>query len=104
MPSFAIEHAVSGDLGHLHATHDLRLLRVASSRKLVGPLAVRFKRLLFRALHPLPESQSVWNGANARVMSFQLHQLAAQARALESLEQQVAELRDELHRSRVPDA
>lgn len=104
LPSFAIEHAVSGDLGHLHATHDLRLLRITSGRGLMGPLVVRFKSLLHRALHPLPESQSVWNGANARVMSFQLHQLAAQARAIESLEQQVAELRDQLHRSRSPDA
>lgn len=104
VPSFAIEHAVSGDLGHLHAAHDLRSVRIASGRRLVGPLTVRFKRLLHRALHPLPESQSVWNGANARVMSFQLGQLAAQARAIESLEQQMAELRDELHRSRVPDA
>ncbi len=69
----------------------------------MGPLVVRFKSQLHRAMHPLPESQSVWNGANARVMSFQLRQLAAQARAIESLEQQVAELRNELHKSRVSD-
>ena len=104
MPSFAIEHAVSGDLGHLHAAHDLRAVRITSGRGLMGPLVVRFKRLLHRALRPLLESQSVWNGANARVMSFQLRQLVAQARAIESLEQQVAELRNELHQSRVPDA
>jgi hypothetical protein len=104
LPSFAIEHAVSGDLGHLHAAHDLRSVHITSGRGLMGPLIVRFKSLLHRALHPLPESQSAWNGANVRVMSFQLRQLAAQARAIESLEQQMAELRDELHRLRVPDA
>jgi hypothetical protein len=98
LPSFALEHAVSGDLGHLHATHDLRELPIISRRRLVGPLVVRAKRALRAGLHPLPEAQSVWNGANARVVTFLLRQLAAQARAVESLEQQVAELHDELKR------
>lgn len=104
LPSFAIEHAISGDLGHLHAAHDLRSVRLTSNRRLVGPLVVGLKRRLHRALHPLPESQSAWNGANARVVTFLLRQLTAQARAIESLEQQVSELRNELHQSRVPDA
>jgi uncharacterized coiled-coil protein SlyX len=53
------------------------------------------KRALRRLLHPLPEAQSVWNGANARVVTFLLRQLAAQERTIESLERQVAELYDE---------
>jgi hypothetical protein len=98
LPSFALEHAVSGDLGHLHAAHDLRELPIVSRRRLVGPLIVRGKRALRAGLHPLPEAQSVWNGANARVVTFLLRQLAAQARTVESLEQQVAALHDELKR------
>jgi hypothetical protein len=98
LPSFVLEHAVSGDLGHLHATHDLRELPIVSRRRFLGPLVVRAKRALRDGLYPLPEAQSVWNGANARVVTFLLRQLAAQARTVESLEQQVAELRDELHR------
>lgn len=95
VPSFALEHAVRGDLGHLHATHDLRKLPITSGRRFTGGLIVLAKRALLRGLHPLPESQSVWNGANARVVTFLLRQLAAQARAIESLERQVATLHDE---------
>jgi hypothetical protein len=95
IPSFALEHAVRGDLGHLHATHDLRKLPITSGRRYTGWLIVRAKRALLRGLHPLPESQSVWNGANARVLTYLLRQLAAQARTIESLERQVASLHDE---------
>jgi hypothetical protein len=98
LPSFALEHAMSGDLGHLHAAHDLRMLPIPSRRRLTRPVVVRLRRMLRQGLYPLPEAQSVWNGANARVVSFLLRQLAAQARAIESLEQQVAELHDELRR------
>lgn len=98
LPSFALEHAVSGDLGHLHAAHDLRTLPTPSRRRLTKPMVVRFRRILRQGLYPLPEAQSVWNGANARVVTILLRQLAAQARAIESLEQQVSELHDELHR------
>jgi hypothetical protein len=98
LPSFAIEHALAGDVGHLHAAHDLRGLPVVSGRGRGGALVVRAKRALRRGLEPLPQAQSVWNGANARVISFLMRQLAAQARAIESLEQQVSELHDELRR------
>lgn len=99
LPSFALEHAISGDLGHLHAAHDLRKVPVpASRRRLVGPLIYRTRRALRRGLEPLLEAQSVWNGANARVITFLLRQLAAQARTVESLERQLAELQDELRR------
>lgn len=98
LPSFALEHAIAGDLGHLHAAHDLRKLPNVSHRRLLGPLVVRARRALRQGLHPLPEAQSVWNGANARVMTFLLRQLAAQARTVESLERQVSELQDELRR------
>jgi hypothetical protein len=98
LPSFALEHAVAGDLGHLHAAHDLRRLPITSRRRLARPLVVRLRRALRQGLYPLPEAQSVWNGANARVVTFLLRQLAAQSRAIESLEQQVSALHDELHR------
>jgi hypothetical protein len=98
VPWFALDHAISGDLGHLHAAHDLRALPVVSKGKLTGPVVRRFRSLLRRGLYPLPESQSVWNGANARVLSFLLHQLVIQARAIESLESQVSALQDEFHR------
>jgi hypothetical protein len=99
LPSFAIEHALSGDVGHLHAAHDLRALPIpAPRRRATRPLVVWLRRGLRRGLYPLPEAQSVWNGANARVISFLMRQLAAQARAIESLEQQVSELHDERRR------
>jgi len=98
LPSFAIEHALSGDVGHLHAAHDLRALPIPARRRWTRPLVVWLRRGLRRGLHPLPEAQSVWNGANARVITFLMRQLAAQARAIESLEQQVSDLHDELHR------
>jgi hypothetical protein len=98
LPSFALEHAVSGDLGHLHAAHDLTKLPITAKRRATRPLVVGVKRALRRALYPLPEAQSTWNGANARVVTFLLRQLAAQARTIESLERQVSHLHDELHR------
>lgn len=98
LPSFAIEHAIAGDLGHLHAAHDLRQLPNVSRRRFLGPLVVRVRRALRQGIYPLPEAQSVWNGANARVMTFLLRQLAAQARTVESLERQLSELQDELRR------
>jgi hypothetical protein len=98
LPWFALAHAVAGDLGHIHAAHDLRNLPIQSRRRILGPAVVRFKRGLQTLLHPLPESQSVWNGANARVVTFLLRQLAAQSRAIESLERQVDELQRELRR------
>jgi len=58
----------------------------------------RAKRVLRRMLFPVLETQSSWNGANARVVTFMLRQLAAQARTIESLEQQLDELYEELHR------
>jgi hypothetical protein len=99
LPSFAIEHAHSGDVGHLHAAHDLRDLPIPAGRRWWSrAVVVRLRRGLRRGLHPLPEAQSTWNGANARVISFLMRQLAAQARAIESLEQQVAKLHDGLDR------
>lgn len=89
---------MSGDLGHLHAAHDLTVLPIPARERLTRPLVVRLRRALLRGIYPLPQAQSVWNGANARMVSFLLGQLAAQARAIESLEQQVAQLHDELHR------
>lgn len=98
IPSFALEHAVWGDLGHLHAAHNLLELPITSERRFIGPLIIRAKRVLLRGMSPVSESQSVWNGASARVVTFLIRQLAAQARTIESLERQVSDLHDELHR------
>jgi hypothetical protein len=76
----------------------LDALRIESHRRLSGKLMVRTKRMLRRMLFPVLETQSSWNGANARVVTFMLRQLAAQARSIESLEQQLDELYEELHR------
>src|SRR5882762_2548754 len=82
LPSFALEHEVAGDAGHLHRAHDLRSLPIESDRRLTGRLVVRIKHTLRRMLYPLPETQSTWNAANARVVTFMLRQLAAQARSI----------------------
>jgi hypothetical protein len=76
----------------------LDALPIESHRRLGGKLMVRAKRMLRRLLFPVLETQSSWNGANARVVTFMLRQLAAQARSIESLEQQLDELYEELHR------
>jgi hypothetical protein len=96
LPSFALEHEVSGDLGHLHAAHDLTALPIPGRDRIGRAVVVRLRRALRRGIYPIPEAQSVWNGANARLVSFLLRQLVAQARAIESLERQVAHLQDEL--------
>ncbi len=89
---------MAGDVGHLHRVHDLDALPIESHRRLSGTLMVRAKRMLRRMLFPVLKTQSSWNAANARVVSFMLRQLAAQARSIESLEQQLDELYEELHR------
>ncbi len=98
LPSFALEHAIAGDAGHLHRAHDLRSLSIESNRRVAGPVTVKVKRTLQRMLHPLPEVQTTLNAANARVTTFLLRQMAAQARSIESLEQQVEQLREELRK------
>ena len=89
---------MAGDVGHLHRAHNLDALPIESHRRLSGKLMIRTKRMLRRMLFPVLETQSSWNGANARVVTFMLRQLAAQARSIESLEQQLDELYEELHR------
>jgi hypothetical protein len=98
LPSFALEHAVAGDAGHLHRAHNLSALPIESHRRVSGKLMVRAKRTLRRMLYPTIETQTGWNAANARVVTFMLRQLAAQARSIESLEQQMDELYKELHK------
>jgi hypothetical protein len=98
LPSFVLDNLMRGDAGHLHRAHDLRQQPIESNRRLIGPLMVRLKRTLLRLLHPLPEVQSDWNAANARMVTFLLRQVSAQARSIETLERQVAELYRELDR------
>jgi hypothetical protein len=87
-----------GDAGHLHRAHDLRRTPIQSHRRVIGPFVAGFKRAWLRPLHPLLETQSTWNGANARMVTFLLRRLAAQGRSIELLEQQVAELNEKLDR------
>lgn len=98
LPSFVFEHLMEGDAGHLHRAHNVRDLPIESHRRLTGPIVTATKRTLFRLLHPLPEVQTTWNAANARVITLLLRQVAAQARSIELLEQQVVELREKLDR------
>jgi hypothetical protein len=94
LPSFVFEHLMEGDAGHLHRAHNVSDLSVESHRRLSGPLVNKARRTLMRLLHPLPEVQTTWNAANARVVTLLLRQVAAQARSIELLEQQVAELNE----------
>jgi hypothetical protein len=98
LPSFVFEHLMEGDAGHLHRAHNLRDLPIESRRRLSGPMVSLVKRMLMRLLHPLLEVQTTWNAANARVVTLLLRQVAAQARSIELLEQQVAELNEKLDR------
>lgn len=93
MPWYALERAIAGDLGHLHASHDLRRAAPVSNRP-GGRAILVAKRALRRALHPLLDVQSEYNGANARVISVLLGQLAQQERAIEALERLVADLHE----------
>lgn len=89
---------MDGDAGHLHRAHNIRDLPIQSHRGLTGPIVTAIKRTLLRLLHPLPEVQTTWNAANARVITLLLRQVAAQARSIELLEQEVAELREKSDR------
>lgn len=84
-----------GDIALIEAAGDLVSLPISSHRALSGSALVALKRALRRLLHPLPEAQSRANAANARVATLLLHQLAEQARAIERLEAELAELRAE---------
>jgi len=92
---FDVEEWLAGDAGHLHRARDLTTLPIASHRRLAGRVVVPLKRTVRRLLFPVLDLQTSVNGANARVVTFLLRQLAAQARSIEELERQVAELRAE---------
>ncbi len=87
-----------GDIAAIERGADLVHLPISSHRGAAGPAVVALKRVLRRLLHPLPEAQSSVNAANARVLTFLLRQLAEQARAIERLEAELAELRAEPER------
>jgi hypothetical protein len=89
---YSLEHAIAGDLGHVHVAHDLRSLPLTASQGLRRPLVLWSKRIAQRLIRALPEAQSVWNGAAARLFSFLLRQIETHERAIETLERQVAEL------------
>lgn len=96
--SFAFEHLMKGDAGHLHRAHDLAAVPLGSDKRFAGPLLGHVRRMLIRLLEPVLNSQSLWNGANARMITLLLRQLSAQGRSIELLEQQVAELTERLER------
>lgn len=95
MSRFTVEQWLSGDAGHLHRAGDLTAVAIASHRRLGGRVVVALKRVVRRLLFPLLDIQTGVNAANARVVTFLLQQLAAQASSIEELEQQLAELRAE---------
>ncbi|GEM_PF-2892698 len=92
---FSVARWLDGDAGHLHRAGDLTNVPISSHRHLGGRIVVVVKRTLRRLLFPLLDVQTSVNAANARVVTFMLQQLAAQARHVEELERQVAELRAE---------
>ena len=96
LPWFALEHAIGGDLGHVHAAHDVLNLPLTARPGLQGPLVLRSKRIAWRLIRSLPEAQSVWNGAVARLISFLLRQIEEQERAIGTLERHVADLEQRL--------
>jgi hypothetical protein len=98
MSPFSVEEWLDGDAGHLHRAGDLTAVPVVSHRRLGGRVVVPLKRTIRRLLFPLLDIQTGVNAANARVVTFLLRQLSAQARSIEELEQQLAELRAERDR------
>lgn len=85
----------NGDVGHLQRAYDLTSVPIHSHRRVAGPPIVALKRLLRRLLLPVLAAQSGVNGANARSVMFLLRQLAAQERAIEQLQRDVAQLQAE---------
>jgi glycosyltransferase involved in cell wall biosynthesis len=92
LPPLHVEEWMRGDAGHLHRAFDLTLLPVVSRRRVTGRAVVSLKRAVRRLLFPLLEVQSSLNGANARVATAVLQQLAAQGRRIEELERRIEEL------------
>jgi len=92
-------HAVTawleGDAGHLHRAGDLAAVPIASHRRLLGRPVVAAKRTVRRLLFPLIDIQSGVNAANARAITFLLTALGAQARSIDELQREVAQLRAE---------
>jgi hypothetical protein len=98
LSAYAVERWLDGDAGHLHRAADLRTVPIASHRALAGRAVVAAKRATRRLLYPLLDVQSGVNAANARVVTFLLRQLAAQAERIDELQREVAELRAERER------
>ena len=92
LPPLRVEDWMRGDAGHLHRAFDLTLLPVVSRRRVTGRAVVSLKRAVRRLLFPLLEVQSSLNGANARLVTAVLQQLAAQGRRIDELERRIEEL------------
>ena len=89
-----VERWPSADAGHLHRAFDLTRVPITSQRRPGGRVVVALRRSARRLLFPLLDVQSSVNAANARVVSFLLGELEAQARRIEELENRLAEHRD----------
>ncbi len=92
MLPFDVERWLEGDVGHLHRAADLTAVPIASHRPLARRAVVTVKRTARRLLFPILDVQSGMNAANARVVTFLLEHVAAQARCIEELQRQVKEL------------
>jgi len=95
METVSVERWLAGDAGHLHRAFDLTRVPLDSHRRHGGRVVIALKRSIRRLLFPLLDVQTSVNGANARVVTYLLRQLAAQGRSIEELEHEVAELRSE---------
>lgn len=96
VPALVFDELMEGDAGHLHRAHNISDLPIESHRRLTGPVVASIKRMLVRLLYPLPEVQTTWNAANARVVTLLLRQVASQARRIDMLEHQVSDLSEKL--------
>jgi hypothetical protein len=94
----SIEKWLAGDVGHLHRSYELTTVEPLAARHPRDRTVLALRRAIRRLLYPVLEVQTSVNGANARVSTFLLQQIAAQQQAIEELEAQVARLRRERER------
>jgi hypothetical protein len=92
-PSTGVDSWPSGDVDHLHRAFDLTRVPITARPRFGARAVIALKRSTRRLMFPLLDVQTSVNGANARVVSFLLAELAAQEQRVEELERQVRELR-----------
>ncbi|MBI4640997.1 MAG: hypothetical protein HY731_09895 [Candidatus Tectomicrobia bacterium] len=71
---------VVADLASLHSSYGISYIPFTSSRKIVGPLIVFVKKIIWRLLTPILTRQVAYNAANTRVATYLKEQLEALSR------------------------